>query len=220
MTDERAQVFAAAIRDTTSLQPWYRRRAGLVALVVAAVLAITVLTDLPVPDNRASDIAAARSVIGQTNSDLAACTNAASEAFQLLGLRYAGTITDYERANAGPWIEQDIVACSLANTQVFDLSNITVPGTSSGSRLGDMLGSATTWATSDALDAMNAIARLMNDPTNADARAALLTQWRLMVTHRAEAIRSAHEAAAMLATSLPSLSLPQIPRPVAAPSRG
>ena len=66
-------------------------------------------------------------MIGQTNTDLAPCSNAASEAFQLYGLRTDGTITGFERANASQWLSQDIVACSFANAQVFDLSNPSQP---------------------------------------------------------------------------------------------
>jgi hypothetical protein len=214
MSDQTAPRFPVApVRDGASPQPWYRRRAGLVVAAIVAILVVTVLTDLPAPDNRASDIAAAKTVIGQTSSDLAPCANATGEAFQLYGFQTAGTITGYERANVSQWLAQDVVACSFANAQVFDLSNVDVPGTASGKQLGDMLSWATQWATSDALNAMDAIQKLMSDPTDASARATLQSQWQLMVVHRNDADRSLQATATMLATALPSLGLPSIPQP-------
>jgi|GEM_PF-5826163 len=214
MSDQPAPRFPVApTRDGAGVQPWYRRRAGLVIASVVAILVVTVLTDLPAPDNRASDIAAAKTVIGQTSTDLAPCANATGEAFQLYGFQTAGTITGYERANASQWLAQDIVACSFANAQVFDLSNVDVPGTSSGKELGDMLSWATQWATSDTLNAMIAIQKLMADPTDASERATLQTQWQLMVVHREKAESARLAASTMLATALPSLGLPEIPRP-------
>jgi hypothetical protein len=210
MSDPPAPRFPDTARDP---QPWYRRRAGLVAGAVVAILVVTVLTDLPAPDNRASDIAAAKTVISQTSTDLAPCANATGEAFQLYGFRTAGTITGYQRANAAQWLNQDVVACSFANAQVFDLSNVDVPGTPSGKLLGDMLSWATQWATSDALNAMDAIEKLMVDPNDAAERATLQTQWHLMAVDRAHADHSLQAAAASLETPLPTLGLPQIPRP-------
>lgn len=197
-----------------SSQVWYRRRAVLVAAAVVAILAVTIITDLPAPDNRASDISAAKSVLAEVDTDLAPCENATSEAFELWGFRTAGTITGYERANASQWVNQDIDACSLANAQIFDLtSNIDVSGTPSGKQLNNMLNWVTQWSTSDALDAMNAIAQLMADPTDAKELAALQAQWSLMVVHRLDADRCVQAASALLATSLPGPGLPEVPRP-------
>jgi hypothetical protein len=213
MSDQSAPGFPAAPSGGGAAQPWYRRRGSLVAAAVVAILVVAVVTDLPTPDNRASDIAAAKTVIGQISTDLAPCTNAAGEAFQLYAFQTAGTITSSERANAPGWLSQDIVACSFANAQVFDLSNINIPGTASGKQLGDALSWATQWATSDALDAMNAIQTLMANPTDATARTTLLTQWHLMVVHRGYADRSIETASTLLTISLPSLGLPSIPEP-------
>ena len=145
--------------------------------------------------------------------DLQACTNAAAEAFQLYGFQTAGTITASERSSAPGWINQDVVACSFANAQVFDLADVGVPTTASGRQLGSMLSWAQLWATSDAKNAMDAIGRLLVNPTDAGARATLASSWSLMVAHRAEANRAIAAAAGLLATPLPGIGLPSIPRP-------
>lgn len=193
--------------------PWYKRRAGLVALAIVAILVVTVLTDLPVPDNRASDITSAKIVIGQVRGDLAPCTNAASEAFQLYGFQSSGTLTSYEHSNAPAWLNQDVVACSFANAQVFDLSAVDIPGTASGKQLGNMLNAAQLWATSDAKDAMDAISQLLGTPTNAAARTTLASDWAKMVTDRSSANRAIAAAATLLSTPLPGIGLPSVPRP-------
>ncbi len=212
MSDQLAR-FPAAPSSDGRAQPWYLRRGSLVAAAIVAIVVVTVITDLPAPDNRASDIAAAKTVIGQISTDLAPCTNATGEAFQLYSFQTAGTITSSQRASAPGWLSQDVVACSFANAQVFDLSNVDIPGTASGKQLGVALSWATQWATSDALDAMSAIETLMADPTKATARTTLLTQWRLMVAHREDADRSIETASTLLSISLPSLGLPSIPEP-------
>jgi hypothetical protein len=219
MSDQAAPRFPPAPGGDGATPPWYRRRGVLVTAAVAAILVVTVITDLPAPDNRASDIAAANTFIGQVNTDIAPCANATGEAFQLYSLRTQGTITDFERANAFGWLSQDIVACSLANAQVFDLSNIDVTGTPSGKQLASMLSWTTQWSTSDALDAMNAIQQLMAHPQDATALATLQSKWHLMVAHRTDAQRCVQAAEALLATTLPSPGLPSIPEPAATPAQ-
>jgi hypothetical protein len=211
---EAAPRFPGAPSDAATPLAWYRRRGTLVAGVVVAILAVTIITDLPAPDNRASDIAAAKTIVSQINTDLSPCTNASSEAFQLYSFKVAGTLNSYENANEQQIISQDVVACSLANEQVFELSDINVPLTSSGKLLAAALSWATLWATSDALDAMNAIQRLMLAPADATQLAILGTQWRLLVAHRTDADSAVAAAATLLSTSLPSLGLPAIPRPL------
>lgn len=201
---------------TTQPGPWYRRKSVLVTVVVAAILAVTIITDLPAPDNRASDIATAKTVISQVKTDVSPCANAVGEAFQLYSFKTSGTLSDYERANAPEWLSEDVVACSFANPQVFDLSDIQAPGTASGKQLDEMLSWATVWATSDALNAMNAIQTLMSDPTNAKAAATLRSQWQLLGVDRNDANSSVAAAETILKTTLPSLGLPPIPEPVTA----
>ncbi len=54
---------------------WQRRRGLLIGVAVAAIVLITVLSDLPVSTSRASDISAERSVMSEVNTDLAPCAS-------------------------------------------------------------------------------------------------------------------------------------------------
>lgn len=204
---------AAPGPSNAAATPWYRRRGVIVGAAIAAVLAVAVITDIPAPTSRSSNIAAAKAVIDEVNTDLAPCANATGEAYQLYSFKVAGTITPDEQSGSSRWLSDDLVACSFANAQVFDLSDVEVPGTASGKQLAQMVGWVTQWATSDALNSMNAISILMTHPANAQALASLSTQWRAMEKDRASATGAVRTVEGMLDTTLPALVLPSVPEP-------
>ncbi len=61
----------------------------MIGLAVAAIVLITVLSDLPVSTSRASDISAERSVMSEVNTDLAPCAYAIHQAIGIWNLQAA-----------------------------------------------------------------------------------------------------------------------------------
>ena len=90
------------------------------------------LTDLPVPTSRASDVAAERSVMSEVNTDLGPCALAVHQAVGIWNLQAAHQLTPADRAPTPGLLSDDQVACSLTNDGVYDLSGIQVPGTPAG----------------------------------------------------------------------------------------
>ena len=193
--------------------PWYRRRNVVIAAVVALVLAVTVLTDLPVGTSRAQDAANGRSVIQQLNTDLGPCSLAVHQALGIWVLEAAHTLTPSQKAGTPGLLSDDQAACSFTNQSIYDLSNIEVPGTPAGKHLGNLISTVTLWATADALRAIEDVQILMSNPTDASTLADLALQEGRLAGDRRKAL--AQEAAAdnALGTRLPPPDLPVLPQP-------
>jgi hypothetical protein len=194
-------------------KPWYRRRGLLVAAIVVAVLAITVVTDLPSHATRATNIASANTVITEVNSDMSSCVFAAKEAFTIYADQLDNSLTATDRSKIPSLLTDDETACSFTNDAIFSLSDVEVPGSEVGKQLGHIVNSVTLWATSDALGAIEAIQRLSADPRNADALATLAKSRQMLAADRAAADTALRNAETTLDTTLIQLYLPQIPRP-------
>lgn len=186
--------------------PWYRRRAFLVCAGVVVVVAVAVVTDLPTPTSRASDIAAESAVIGQINSDVAPCVFSVHEALTLY-VDEEGTLSAAHRSQIPGLLRDDQNACSYTNANIFDLSDIDVLGTPAGKQVAQAVNTATVWATSDALGAIEAVQSLTSDRADRKARAALLADQRLLAADRDKATSQIDAAGRLLKTRLPPLGL-------------
>jgi len=195
--------------ETTA--PWYRRRGVLVGLGVAVVLAVAVITDLPSPASRATNIASAAAVIKQVNADIAPCAYSVSEAFTIYGDLTANSLTADNRARVPTLLGDDQAACSLTNQYIFALSDIEIPGSASGRQLADVVSTVTLWATADALGAIDAIEALSTHPGDVRALAALARYEQLLASDRAAADASMRSIDAMLDARIVSLNLPEVP---------
>ena len=184
----------------------------MIGIAIAAVIVITVLSDLPVSTSRASDISAERSVMSEVNTDLAPCAYAIHQAIGIWKLQAAHQLIPAEKAPTPGLLSDDQSACSFTNEDVFDLSNVQVPQTTAGKQLGQMVATATLWTTSDALRAIEDVQTLTNDPGNAAALHSLSVAQNQLAADRASAL--AHERAAdrALATHLPPVDLPAVAR--------
>jgi len=149
---------------------WQRHRRLAIVAAVLVIAVITVLTDLPTPTSRSSDIAAERSVMSEVNSDLQPCAYAVRQAIGIWALQAHHQLSAAERAPTPGLLSEDQSACSFTNQGVYDLSNIQVPGTPAGKQLGQLLATAMLWTTSDSLRAIEDVQTLMNQP---DAAAVL-----------------------------------------------
>jgi len=190
---------------------WHRHRGLLIALVVFVVLLITVLSDLPVSTSRADDISAERSVMSEVNTDLAGCALAIHQAIGIWDLQAEHELTPADRAPTPGLLSDDQTACSFTNEDIFDLTDIQVPGTPAGKHLGQMLSTATLWTTSDALRAIEDVQTLMNDPGNASALRNLSKEERQLAADRRTALSQERAADLALDTHLSAVDLPRVP---------
>jgi hypothetical protein len=189
---------------------WERRRGLVIGVAVAAVILITVLSDLPVSTSRASDIGAERSVMSEVNTDLAACAYAINQALGIWNLESTHQLTPAQRAPAPGLLSDDQSACSFTNEDIFDLSNVQVPQTTAGKQLGQMVASATLWTTSDALRAIEDVQTLMNDPSKQGALHNLATAESQLAMDRGSALAQEKAADRALDTHLPRVDLPEV----------
>lgn len=193
--------------------PWYRRRAVLLTVGVAAVVAVAVVTDLPQHTSRANQISDARSVLHQVDTDIAPCGYALKETLTIYRDETGHSLSTADRASAPGLLSQDQTACSFTNESIFDLSDIEVPGTASGHQLGAIIDIVTLWTTSDALGAIEAVQTLGASPSDAKAKAQLERDERLMASDRHSALDALGRVDRMLGATLPTLALPAVTDP-------
>ena len=189
---------------------WQRHRGLVIAAVVFVVLLITVISDLPVSTSRADDISAERSVMSEVNSDLGPCALGVRQAIGIWKLQAAHALTAAERAPTPGLLSDDQTACSFTDESIFDLTDISVPGTPAGKELGQMIATATLWTTSDSLRSIEDVQTLMSDPTDASAKRNLADEEKQLTTDRATAIAQENAADRALAVRLPTVDLPPV----------
>jgi hypothetical protein len=197
----------------TKKQPvWQRHRALAITVAVLVIALITVLTDLPTPTSRASDVAAERSVMTEVNSDLQPCAYAIHQALGIWALQAGHRLSAAERAPTPGLLSDDQSACSFTSEGIYDLTtNIEPPGTAAGKQLGDVIATATLWTTSDALRAIEDVQTLMNDPNDAAVTRNLSQEEGVLASDRRTALAEEHAADRDLGTRLQPVDLPPVP---------
>jgi hypothetical protein len=196
---------------------WYRRRGWLVAIAVLAVVAIAVLTDLPQPASRGVQISGDASIVRQMNADVRGCSYGLSrEVFPIYEDELRHDLAPGQRALVPGLLHDDQAACSFTNQDIYDLSSIEVPSTPSGRYLQHLVGTVTTWVTSDALSAIEAIQKLWVSPHDPAALRELATAVRELGTDRAVALGDVRAADRLLGARLPPPDVPAVPAALAA----
>jgi hypothetical protein len=204
-----AEAVAAAIKAPPT--PWYKRRALLVTVAAIVVLAIAVISDLPVHSSLAADVSAGRSVMSEINADVGPCTFAAKESFSIHADQVAGSLSASDQREASSLLRDDLAACSFTDNSIFELSNIEVPGSAAGKRLGDLVDTVTLWATSDALGAISDLEALLTRPHDQTARRDLATRERALASDRAAAFADISAADRIVSAPLTEPALPVLP---------
>jgi len=184
--------------------PWYRRRAFLVSAGVVVVVGAAVISDLPTATSRASDIQGETTVIGQINTDVGPCVFSVHEALTLYGDE-SGRLSAGDRAQIPGLLRDDQNACSYTDASIFDLSDISPLGSPAGKEVGQAVNTATVWATSDALSAIEAVENLTTHPSDRRARSSLRTEERLLAADRDKVTSEIDAAGRLLGTRLPRL---------------
>jgi hypothetical protein len=194
--------------------PLFKRRSFLVTAVVVVVLAVTVITDLPTSTSVASQVSGDKSVMQQVNSDVGPCAYAANESFEIYRDQKAHALTQSDLSRVPGLLNDDQQACSFTSESIYDLSSdIEVPGSTSGKPLGQMVGTVTLWATSDALSAIESIQVLSSDPSDNKALQQLEKEEGLLASDRSTAESELEAADKVLGTKLPGLVIPSLPDP-------
>jgi hypothetical protein len=193
---------------------WYRRTWVIVIAAIAVVIGASVLVDLPRPVSTSDDIASQTASLKEINTDVAPCSYAITETFQIHHDQLASTLTPPDRQAATKMLTDDQTACSFTNGSVFDLTNnIQVQDTAAGKYVDRMLSVTTTWVTSDALAAVEDIQALYLHPGDPAKTRDLATQEKLLAHDRGQAILDIQQADALLRTHLPDPNLPALPYP-------
>ena len=192
-------------------RPWYRRRATLVAAGVIAVIAVTVVTDLPQNDSRAADIGGDTTVMSEINADVGPCSYAVHETLTIYRDITTHTLSKEDASEVPGLLRDDQAACSFTDDSIYQLSTIDVPGSASGRELGQVEGTVTLWATSDALSAIEDVQTLSSDASNPAARRGLAKAENELGRDRAQAQAELAAADRDVRTHLPALQLSSVP---------
>jgi hypothetical protein len=205
---------SADVQPPAPRPPWFRRRAALVVGALVVILAIAVVSDLPVHTSRAADISSERGVLSELNTDLAPCALAVRESLTIWGQESSHTLSAADRNTSTSLLRDDQTACSFTNQTIFDLSNIEVPGSAAGKDMGDLVATSVLWTTSDSLRIIEAVQSLMLNGNDHRALTRLAAGERAAATDRSAGLSELARADYVLQTHLPRPDLPVLPTPV------
>ncbi len=205
---EGTPVAAAAPRRR---RPWYRRRGLLAGSVVAAIAAVTVVTDLPRHASRPVEVAGEASTVSRVNADVAACSYGLGESLTIWADVQARSLTPAQTRQVPGLLRDDQQACSFVDDSIYQLSTLEVPASAPGRHLSRMIGAVTMWASSDALGAIEAIQTLATSPGDAAALRSLTRYEGLLRADRAKAEAELAAAGTLLSARLPALRLARLP---------
>jgi hypothetical protein len=190
---------------------WERHRGLAIAAAVLVIALITVISDLPTATTRASDVSAERAVMSEVNSDLQPCAYSIKQALGIWSLEANHRLTPADRTPTPGLLSDDQSACSFTNQGIYDLTNnIDTPGTPAGKQLGNLVATATLWVTSDALQVIEDVQKLMSDPNDTAASRNLSKEEDLLASDRRTALSEEKAADRDLATQLQPVDLPSV----------
>jgi hypothetical protein len=190
--------------------PWYKRPPYLIAAAVLVVVMVAVVTDLPQHASRSVQISGDTTVIKQLNAGIDSCAFAVKEAMGFNHDEQANNLNPSDRAAVPRLLADDQQACSYTSESIYDLSDIEVPGSSSGKYIGRLVNTATIWATSDGLAAIEAIQALWSAPHDAAAQRDLVKAKQELTQDRIIVLTDIQAADKILSAHLPSVGLPAL----------
>ena len=191
---------------------WYRRPWVLITLAVAAVVILSVISDLPSHITKAQDASEQNSVIVEVNTDLKECTVALNQAFSFYAQDVQGTLTATDRSFVPSYLSQDQVGCSFAGPAVTDLTNnIEVTTTDAGNYVAKMISVVVNWMTDNADAAILDIEHLYANPSDAKALGNLNEQETRLAKNRALALADVARADTFVDVNLTTPAIPVMP---------
>lgn len=199
-------------------RPWYRRWAVWVAAAVV-VVGVSIVADLPTPQNLHQQASTAAAVVKEIVTGLHPCEYAATQSFTIYRRYVHGTFPQADRSYVPQYLREDQQACSFENTAIFGMSTITVPNSAAGARLNAIIKTTLDWATSDANGAIVDIQTLVVHPTDEKALRNLAKREHALAGDRATAVNDLRAAERDLhGSALPSLELPALSAPTTSSS--
>jgi hypothetical protein len=219
MIERDMDAFAASLygdRTPPTRGEWWRRfrRFGLpVVAVIAIVVAIAVVTDLPQHESLAGERSSAASLISEVNGDVKPCAYAMGESNTIYRRWLQGYLTASDRSKVPQLLSQDADACSFTSANINSLSTIEEPGSGVGKYLANVISFALDWTTSDALGAIEDFSRLAARRDDKAASADLRHRAMNLMTDRRDALRALAAAERYLKGPLPALDLPKVEIP-------
>jgi hypothetical protein len=199
---------------TPARRRWYRRPSVVIAAVVALIVLVCVLVDLPQHSSPAQQAAGIATVVKTVNSEVHPCAYAVSTAFSLHHSQVTHQLTASELAKMPTLLEDDLTACTLTDQTVVNLGTLTLPETAAGRELGAAVKGILDWETEDAVAAIGAIQVLRTHPDNRAALATLTRSERKLAADRAAAERAVRAASRELGgADIGAPGLPRLPVP-------
>jgi hypothetical protein len=190
-------------------RPWYLRRVTVAGAVVAALVTIAVMSDLPTHATRAQQVSDAKSIVSQAYGYLRTCNAGLAEAFSIEAQVASRQLTSGDMIRVPDLVRDDNLACSYTNDDVFQLASLTFPKSLSDSN--QFATALFDWIVPDAFGATKAIGVLVTDPGNSAASAQLRQYDAHLTADRAKAERALAAMDRQLHTTLPALPLVKVP---------
>lgn len=201
-------------RSFAPLQRLRMTHRALVGLVVAAIVAALVITDLPTHATPAYQVATLRGFFSTLQGDVAPCEAGIHDALQ------AAVATLEGRSDIGPGVAstftaQGVAACSFTNNSTVDLGGMAPPHTLTAPAVARVAPALGTLVYSDAFQLLQDLAYVLHRPDAARPRAQFATaldhfqRQRARIAHLvAAAARSEHADPASLPIFSPKAMLP------------
>lgn len=196
-------------------KPWYRRSTAIVAAALVVVAGVAVVADLPTHATRSDHVATIATDMKAINTNVHPCSFAVAQAFTLYRQVTGGQLSTTDRGRVPGYLRDDQTACSFTDQSVINLGTLTLPQTAAGRQLAGVVKSVLTWETSDGVAAIDDIETLVTSPQDAQAKADLLKQERLLASDRAATIQAMQRVNAALGQGAhvrPPV-LPRLPTP-------
>jgi hypothetical protein len=190
---------------------WYKRPWVLSVVGVVLIVGLSVLMDLPSRSSNQQQAADLAPQIRLINQDSRPCAYAVRETFQILSDSAHHHLSALERARAPKMLTDDQTACSFASGPLYDLTNnIDIGFTRAGIPINHLLTTVTTWASSDALAAVNDIQKLYLHPGTRSLIEDLGRRIALLSSDRMKAFADVRQAETILHVKLPHPILPSL----------
>jgi hypothetical protein len=181
----------------------------MVGVVVAALIAAAVITDIPTPASHAQRISDAKGFLSEAYGYLDTCNAALTEAFSIAAQVAGHHLTVGDLIRVPDLLRDDNLACSYTNDDVFQLASMTIPRSLAESNR--FATAVVSWIVPDAYGVTNALITLAASPGNTAASAELRTYEAGLTADRATAAGAVEAMDRQLSTTLPALRLVRVP---------
>lgn len=192
---------------------WYRRPWFVATVGIVAVIAVSVITDLPHPISKAEDTSQQNAVIKQINGDSATCVFALKESFSFYRDDLNHTLAASNLATVKNYLLEDQTACSFASGPVYDMTNNIQPmNTAAGKKVDRAMAATVKWITYDAVGAILTIRNYFGSTPFHMNTAKLVQSENALALDHAAIVNNIDAASSLLGTTLTPINIPSLPR--------